>query len=493
MDSREELLKRIQAMSPEDRKKLLDLDKPRFVSPYMVHVPHPGPQQLFLTTNNRKEVLYGGSAGSGKSDALLLAAAQYVDVPGYSALILRRSWTDLVLPGAIMDRAISWWSNTDAKKRDGGRLWEFPSGARIQFGYLQTDADKYRYQGAEFTFIGFDELTQFPEEQYLYLFSRLRKPQLSCLNCGSAIKIWPGYEGERHFSHANVDAWCDNAFPDPAVLNQYGPASDGTTLFDVPLRVRGCTNPGGIHGRWVKERFIDPRTKEPDSLFIPAKLADNPSLNKEEYAQSLSYLNPVERARLLEGDWNIEEEGLMFQRHWFNSIDTYPTNRKRIVRYWDLAASKDKGDYTAGARVSLLSDGRWVIEDVIRFRKLPFEVEKIIARVAELDGPGVPIRMEQEPGSSGKSLVDHYTRNVLVGYDFKGERSTGPKEARAAIVAAAAQNGNVALVTAGGWNRDFLDEVSVFPTKGVHDDQVDAVSGAFGCIRDSRRIRIIAG
>src|SRR6185369_16574716 len=179
MLTREEAIKKhLAKLTPAQQAQLAQLATPRLVEPYMRHIPHPT-QQVFLGLNVR-EALYGGAAGGGKSDALLMAALQYVDVPGYAALLLRRSWPDLVLPGAIMDRAGQWLADTPARKRDGGRLWEFPSGARLQFGYLSTDSDKYRYASAEFQFIGFDELTQFPEEDtYTFLFSRNRRPKLA--------------------------------------------------------------------------------------------------------------------------------------------------------------------------------------------------------------------------------------------------------------------------------------------------------------------------
>jgi predicted phage terminase large subunit-like protein len=105
-------------------------------------------------------------------------------------------------------------------------------------------------------------------------------------------------------------------------------------------------------------------------------------------------------------------------------------------------------------------------------------VEKLIAQTADEDGKSVAIRMEQEPGSAGKALLDQYARYVVPGYDFAGIRSTGDKETRARPFAAAVANGNVRLVRA-SWMSDFLDEFSSFPEACDHDDQVDATVGAF--------------
>ena len=99
----------------------------------------PTPKQLAFLLLPSLEALYGGSAGGGKSIALLMAALQYVDHPGYSALILRKSYTDLALPGALMDKAGEWLGGTAAQPKDGGKSWEFPSGASLTFGYVGLD------------------------------------------------------------------------------------------------------------------------------------------------------------------------------------------------------------------------------------------------------------------------------------------------------------------------------------------------------------------
>ena len=148
--------------------------KPIRLSRYLPHVPTA--LQAYFMGLREREAMYGGAAGGGKSDALLMDASQFVDVPGYAALILRRSHKDLALPGAIMDRALSWWRPFSQIKWDAGeKTFTFPSGATITFGYLATANDRYRYQGSAYQYIGFDELTQFDEDDYLYLLSRLRR------------------------------------------------------------------------------------------------------------------------------------------------------------------------------------------------------------------------------------------------------------------------------------------------------------------------------
>jgi len=215
-----------------------------------------GKQKDFLASKEL-EVLYGGAAGGGKSSAMLMAALQYVDVPGYNALILRRSYKDLALPGAVMDRSHEFLASTDAHWDKQEKRWTFPSGATLSFGFIDNDRDRFRYASAEFAFIGFDELTQFPESWYRFMFSRLRKP------------------------HA----------------------------LDVPLRVRSASNPGGIGHRWVRKRFL--AEKDKNRRFIPARLDDNPHVDTTSYELSLAQLDPVTRAQLRNGDWTIVEGGLV--------------------------------------------------------------------------------------------------------------------------------------------------------------------------------------
>lgn len=239
----------------------------------MVQAPTPA-QRVFLALEGR-EALYGGAAGGGKSSALLMAALQYVDVPGYAALLLRRKYTDLTKPEALMDRADQWLRGTDAKWNENKKQWRFPSGAVLAFGYLEHEADKFQYQGAAYQFIGFDELTQFSETQFRYLFSRMRR-----------------LEGA-----------------------------------SVPIRMRAASNPGGIGHQWVRQRFLVEGAAV-GRVFVPAKLEDNPHLDRDEYEKSLEELDPITRAQLRRGDWSVRDKDNALVPEWTEEL------AERVVREW---------------------------------------------------------------------------------------------------------------------------------------------------------------
>ena len=178
--------------------------------------------------------------------------------------------------------------------------------------------------------------------------------------------------------------------------------------------------------------------------------------------------------------------GTLFERTNFEIIDHSEVPKvlssARAVRFWDLAASEPSSsnpnpDWTVGT-LMLFDQGLAYVLDVKRARVKNEKVEKLIAQTALEDGKSVSIRMEQEPGSSGKALIDQYARYVLPGYDFQGIRSTGDKETRARPFAAAVANGNVRVIRA-SWLSDWLDEFSSFPEACDHDDQVDSATGAF--------------
>jgi len=419
------------ASEKQDWAKVLDYLQPKMPS-FCPEEPSIN-QKVFLRTYSI-EALFGGAAGGGKSSALLMAALQYVDVPGYSAILFRRTFADLSLPGALMDRFKSWMNQYDDIHWNANSfIATFPSGARISFGYLNNANDYLRYKGSEFQFIGMDEVTEIRESDYRYLFSRLRRPAS-------------------------------------------GPVSQ------IPLRMRCASNPAP---NWVRQRFIV-EGKSEGRIFVPSRLKDNPGIDADSYRQSLSALDPVERRRLEEGDWWSTTLGSLFDRTSFIIIDQneipHINSSARVVRFWDLAAtevshSNTDPDWTVGT-LMLLNEGIAYVLDVRRIRARGEKVERLIAQTALEDGHSVSIVMEQEPGSSGKALVDQYARYVLPGYSFTALRSTGDKETRARPFAAAVANGNVRVVRT-PWLTSWLDEFSSFPEAATHDDQVDSAVGAY--------------
>lgn len=220
------------------------------------------------------------------SDALLMDALRFVDFPGYSAIIFRRTLEELKLAEALLERAREWLSKTPAKWNATEMKFTFPAGSTLQFGYLANDRDTDRYQSAAFQRIYFDELSHFEERHYRYLFSRLRRLKTA----------------------------------------------------NVPLAMRSAGNPGGRGQLWVKRRFIPDGFRPVDAedvrvhtkeiiyddeerqllstllegqplpthrAFVPARMQDNPHLDKATYAMSLYQLDKVTREQMLKGDWSI--------------------------------------------------------------------------------------------------------------------------------------------------------------------------------------------
>jgi len=415
----------------EKNKNIFDLLTPKWTK-YIPYIPTVK-QQVFLLSQE-KEVFYGGAAGGAKSVALLMAALQYVDYPDYAALILRDTFSNLSMPNSLMDVADDWLGGTDAKWHDHTKTWEFPSGATLSFGYLHGPRDHLNYKGAEFQFIGMDEASDLRWKQIMYMFSRLRKKDKN----------------------------------------------------PIPLRFRLTSNPGGVSHDELKKRYIDHETRKPGVRFISAKLEDNPHLDQETYIDSLMNLDPIERARLLEGDWNIREHGTMFDRSWFKVMKNIDESEiEEEIRYWDLAATEVRKEghepcYTVGVRMARTIHNQYIIRSVVRFRKPPRYVEQMIRQTADTDGIEVKIYQEQEPGATGVNTIDNYRRNILPDFVFKGDKVTGSKINRAAPFSSQAEAGNIFIIPA-EWNHAFLDEAELFPD-GKFKDQIDAASGAFSKI-----------
>jgi len=236
----------------------------------VVFKPNSGPQTDFLASSER-EVFYGGARGGGKSYAMLVDPLRYCDKTNHRALLLRRTMPELrdliTHSQRLYSRAFP-----GAKWREQEKEWRFPSGAKIEFGYAENMTDVLRYQGQSYTWIGIDELPQYPSPDiYNFLRSSLR----------------------------SVDP-------------------------NIPVFMRATGNPGNIGSQWVKEMFVEPG--EPNKSFdinistpagnkiitrrfIPAKLQDNPYLMQtDDYYAMLASLPEVQRKQFLDGDWDAFED-----------------------------------------------------------------------------------------------------------------------------------------------------------------------------------------
>jgi len=260
----------------------------------VIFKPNAGPQTDFLAAPER-DVLYGGAAGGGKSYAMLIDPLRYAHRSAHRALILRRSMPEL---RELIDKSRELYPRAfpGCKYKEVEKLWSFPSGAKVEFGFLERDADVYRYQGQAYSWIGFDEITHLPTEfGWNYLASRLR-----------------------------------------------------TTDPEIETYMRCTANPGGVGATWVKKRYIDPHppnetftgTDRLSRKFIPARLEDNPYLAYDgRYEEMLKALPPTQRKQLLEGNWDVNE-GAAFTEF---DLDVHVITPFAIPISWDRVKGIDYG------------------------------------------------------------------------------------------------------------------------------------------------------
>jgi predicted phage terminase large subunit-like protein len=393
---------------------------------------------------------------------------------GYAAVLFRRSYPELTQQGGLIPRSKEKYPRMGAIYNETHRRWTFPSGATISFAHLHHDDDRYQYQGAAWHYIAFDELTHFPEEVYLYLFSRAR-----------------------------------------------------TTIPDIPVRIRSASNPGNRGHEWVKKRFVDNfiddivlpernvegkitkygfypvkyfrsdggsevETDASDAKglsrqYIPAAIFDNPTLlgMDESYLARLEALPLLERERLLRGDWDIMPAGNIFKREWFGRRVRSAPDGLEWVRFWDLAATeKKKSDYTASVEMAADDEANIYLRNMIR-RQLEWpEVVKMMKRNMLANG-NTDHGIERD--AYGRAAFQEFMRDKeLIGITIRSIPIEKDKLNRALAWSDRAEAGKIVLVD-GPWVEAFVNEAVSFSGDGkTHDDQVDAVSGAVQMVVDKR-------
>jgi len=264
LEGREQLIEKdkIEETTPNIREAIKDRE--------VIFEPNEGPQTEFLAASER-EVFYGGARGGGKSYAMLVDPLRYCDKQKHRALLIRRTMPEL---RDLINHSQQLYPKAypGAKWREQEKEWKFPSGARIEFGYAENLTDALRYQGQSYTWIGIDELPQYPTEDiYNFLRSSLR-------SVDPEIPVFMRATG----NPGNVGSlWVKNMFVDPAVPN---------TKFDIDIKT-----PTGV--------------KKISRRFIPAKLEDNPYLMQtDDYYAMLASLPEVQRKQFLDGNWEAFED-----------------------------------------------------------------------------------------------------------------------------------------------------------------------------------------
>jgi predicted phage terminase large subunit-like protein len=168
-------------------------------------------------------------------------------------------------------------------------------------------------------------------------------------------------------------------------------------------------------------------------------------------------------------------DGGLFKPGKLQTVDAIPAERIRWVRGWDLASTTD-GDWTAGAKLGQLEDGRYLIADMERLRAGPDDRDATLKNTANRDGKLTHVSLPQDPGQAGKTQALYLTRK-LAGYAVSTSPESGDKVTRAEPFASQVNVGNV-LMLRGSWNDALIEEMRTFPN-GTHDDQIDALSRAF--------------
>jgi hypothetical protein len=333
----------------------------------VVFKPNKGPQTEFLASPER-EVLYGGSAGGGKSYAMLADPLRYMNHPQFSGLLLRHTTEEL--------RELVWKSRElypliykGIKWSERKMQWVAPSGARLWMSYLDRDDDVLRYQGLAFSWIGFDELTQWATPfAWNYMRSRLR-----------------------------------------------------STAHDLPVYMRATTNPGGPGHQWVKKMFIDPAPY--------GRASDNPYLsNQGDYEAMLLSLPEHQQRQLLEGDWDIKE-GAAFTEF---DRDIHVIEPFDIPRNWVKFRSCDYGygSYSAVLWFAISPDEQIIVYRELYVSKvLATDLADMILELEEDDGNikyGVlDSSLWHKRGDTGPSLAEQM---IQKGCRFRpSDRSRGSR------------------------------------------------------------------
>lgn len=443
--------------------------------------PQEGPQEAFLSTS-ADIAIYGGSAFSGKTFALLLEPLRHVMNKHFAAVCFRRETPQIRNPGGLWDESMGLYPKFGAAPHESVLEYDFPSGAKVKFSHLEQESSVISWDGAQIPLIMFDQLEHFERSQFFYMLSRNRDPS-------GTIRSYI-----RATCNPNADSWLAD------FLSWWINEDTGYPIPERAGRIRWFMREGDVivwadSREELVEQFGPSAMDDAKSVtFIPGTIYDNKiGMRKDpSYLGSLKAMAKVERERLLGdpelgGNWKIRPAaGLMFRREWCHALAVAPAELESVVRYWDLAATEatENNDpaWTVGVKLgryrrsSFQMTPRYVILDVRRARVSSHKVKIMLSNTAEGDGHTVRVGFPQDPGQAGKTQVADIA-GLLAGFDARAEIESGDKTVRFNPFSAQCEAGNVDYVL-GAWNEAFLSSLENFPDGKVKDD-ADACSGAF--------------
>lgn len=460
--------------------------------------PQPGPQEAFLSSS-ADIVIFGGAAGGGKSWCLLAEALRNIGNPQFGAVIFRRTYPQITNKGGLWDEATAMYAPLGPTPLQTTLKFIFPSGATISFAHMQHEKDKDNYIGSQIPLIGWDEVTQFSEEQFWFLMSRNRS------TCGVApyVRATCNPDSESWVAKL-IEWWIDQdtgyAIPERSgVIRWIIRDNDENHWFDDRESAVRYAESLISEDDPKREMLLAEAPSRPKSFtFIPSYLENNQILMRKDpgYLSNLMAQTVVDRERLLRGNWKIKPvAGLMFPNNKWKFASSLPEGKYRFCRFWDKAGTEGgSGARTAGVLMAAKYElyeriKMWMffVVHVAAGRWSDLEVEEKILFYAHADREkygNVKIGMEQEPGSSGK-FAARFTIRALAGFDVFSEHATGSKADRWKPFAVQQQAGNVTIVQDGTWDwLGYVTELDNLAGDDVADkhalkDRADASAGAF--------------
>ena len=474
-------------------------------------------------------LLYGGAAFGGKSAWLVAEALRSANLAPYRALILRESLQDArdlidkarelyrQLPQLYSERG--GWNGTRSE-------FTFRSGAKVRFGYLRNPADIHHYDGPGFDDLFLDELVHFQEQCVRELLARAR-PNVPGRRVRIRCTSNPPRPSEGKWVRDWWAPWLQRkTYPWPA---KPGEIRYYLNTHDADGNPAIAWLPPGADWRPFVAAHCNGSADAPKlrtATFIPATVLDNPIGVSSGYAEDLKAQSYVRYLQLALGDWEAEySAGNVFRSDWWGAplqVSGWlsPALVRCRVRYWDRAGTEPNPanpdpDWTAGVLLALTTSDQLVVEDVIHARfhgglvddliggvagdpeartRLETELRRRRLPVPAIDPPGTLCAVEEDPGQAGKAQAEAFLarmRGFRVAARAVPARSRGGKLDRADAASASVYHQRVRTVAA-EWRQGFLAELAAFPPLKdgqVHDDQVDAFTGAHDLLEDYRRNR----